>query len=71
MVTSPGLPSQEADVRELLEVIRERAQLAVLQYGLLGVAFTSLNTRIPLTPTIHEDPAHTPGIRERPGIQAS
>jgi hypothetical protein len=44
MVTAPGLLFQSADVREALEVIRERAQLAMLQYGLLGVAFTSPDT---------------------------
>jgi len=44
---SPGSTSgetlflSEADQRYLLEVIRERSQIAMLQYALLGVAFTT------------------------------
>ncbi len=47
MVTAPSLLLQEADARELLGVIRERSQLAVLQYSLLSAAFTSPSTSTP------------------------
>ena len=45
MVTADGLLLSAADQRELLEIIRERAQISVLQYSSLTVAFTSPDTR--------------------------
>ncbi len=44
-VSADGLLLSNADERELLEVIRERSQIAILQYSALAVAFTSEDKR--------------------------
>jgi hypothetical protein len=44
-VSADGLLLSNADQREILEVTRERVQVAILQYSALAVAFTSQDKR--------------------------